>query len=47
MATIGNTYLNLIDMMKGTEDGKTIATVIELLNLTNPCRPSGRGRAGH
>lgn len=36
MATIGNTYLNLIDMMKSTEDGKTIATVIELLNLTNP-----------
>lgn len=36
MATIGNTYLNLIDMMKATEDGKQIATVIELLNLTNP-----------
>lgn len=36
MATIGNTYLNLIDMMKATEDGKTIATIIELLNATNP-----------
>jgi len=36
MATIGNTYLNLVDMMKATEDGKQIATVIELLNLTNP-----------
>lgn len=36
MATLGNTYLNLIDMMKSTEDGKTIASVVELLNLTNP-----------
>lgn len=36
MATIGNTYLNLVDMMQGTEDGKQIATIIELLNLTNP-----------
>lgn len=36
MATLGNTYLNLIDMMKSSEDGKTIAQVAELLNLTNP-----------
>ncbi len=31
MATLGNTYLNLMDIMKGTNDGKTAAKVIELL----------------
>ena len=31
MATIGNTYLNLIDMMKSTEDGKSSAAIVELL----------------
>lgn len=36
MAILGSTYLNLIDVMKRTEDGKQIAAVIELLKRTNP-----------
>lgn len=28
---IGNTYINLIDVMKGTNDGKTAAKIIEML----------------
>lgn len=36
MATLGNTYLNLIDAMKASPDNKTIAAVAELLALTNP-----------
>jgi hypothetical protein len=35
MATIGSTYLNIIDVMKRTEDGQQIASVIELLKQTN------------
>jgi hypothetical protein len=31
MATLGSTYLNLIDVMKRTDDGKQIAAVIELI----------------
>ncbi|WP_299078678.1 major capsid protein [uncultured Paraglaciecola sp.] len=31
MATVGNTYLNLVDTMKSTQDGKTHAAIIELL----------------
>jgi len=36
MATLGNTFLNLIDVMKASPDGKTIAAVAELLALSNP-----------
>lgn len=36
MALIGNTYLNIIDVLKRTEDGKTAATIIELLKQMNP-----------
>jgi len=36
MATLGSTYLNLIDVMKRTDDGKQIAAVIELLKQSNP-----------
>lgn len=36
MATIGSTYLNLLDVLKTTEDGKKAAAVIEMLSLTNP-----------
>lgn len=36
MATLGSTYLSLIDVMKRTEDGKQIAAVIELLKQSNP-----------
>jgi hypothetical protein len=36
MATLGSTYLNLIDMMKASPDGKTIAAVAELLAQNNP-----------
>ena len=36
MATLGNSYLTLADAMKRTEDGKTIATVIEILSQNNP-----------
>lgn len=35
MATLGNTYLNLIDMMKATTDGKTVAALIEVLMQQN------------
>lgn len=36
MATLGNTYLNLIDIAKASPDGKTIAAVAELLAANNP-----------
>lgn len=36
MAILGNTYLNLIDIYKRTEDGKTAAVIIELLKQMNP-----------
>ena len=36
MATLGSTYLNLIDVLKRQEDGQQIATVIELLKQSNP-----------
>lgn len=36
MATLGSTYLDLIDLYKRTEDGGQIATVIELLKQQNP-----------
>lgn len=36
MALIGNTYLNLIDAFKRTEDGKVAASIIEMLTQTNP-----------
>ena len=35
MATLAQTYLSLADLMKATEDGKKIATVIELLSKAN------------
>jgi len=35
MATLGNSYLNLIDMMKATADGKTAAVLIEVLKQQN------------
>lgn len=35
MATLGSTYLNLVDVLKRQEDGQQIATVIELLKQTN------------
>lgn len=34
MATLGNTYINLIDIMKGTTDGKQAAKIIEMLMLS-------------
>lgn len=36
MATIGSTYLDIIDVLKRTEDGEKIAVVIELLKQMNP-----------
>jgi hypothetical protein len=36
MATLGNTYLNLIDIQRAMPDGKTIAAVAELLAANNP-----------
>jgi len=36
MATLGQTYLTLADAMKRTEDGKSIAQVIEILSQNNP-----------
>lgn len=36
MATLGSTYLNLVDVLKRQEDGQQTATVIELLKQTNP-----------
>jgi hypothetical protein len=36
MATIGSTYLNIIDVMQRSENGKQIAAVIELLKQQNP-----------
>lgn len=36
MATLGSSYLTLADAMKRTEDGKTIAKVIEILSQNNP-----------
>lgn len=35
MATIGNTYLTLLDLYKQSEDTRDIADVIEILNHTN------------
>lgn len=35
MATLAQTYMSMADLMKATEDGKKIATVIELLNQAN------------
>lgn len=35
MATLAQTYASLADIMKATEDGKKIATVIELLNQSH------------
>lgn len=35
MATIGNTYLTLLDLYKQSEDNRDIADVIEILNQTN------------
>lgn len=36
MATIGNTYTDLIDLLKATDDGKRVAPVIEVLGKQNP-----------
>lgn len=36
MAVVGSSYLNLIDVMKRTDDGKKIAVIIELLSQNNP-----------
>jgi len=36
MALIGNTFLNLSDAYKRTEDGKVAAQIIEMLTQTNP-----------
>lgn len=36
MATIGNSFLNLIDLYKGMEDGRDIGDVVELLHAVNP-----------
>jgi hypothetical protein len=36
MATIGNTYTDIIDLLKATQDGKTVAPVIEVLSKQNP-----------
>jgi hypothetical protein len=36
MPAIGNTYLNLIDAFKRTEDGQVAASIIEMLTQTNP-----------
>ncbi len=36
MSVLSNSYLNLIDVLKRTEDGKQIAAVVELLKQTNP-----------
>jgi hypothetical protein len=35
MATIGNTYLDLVDLFKRSEDNQQIATIMELLAETN------------
>lgn len=36
MATIGSSFVNLIDVYSRTEDGQQIATVLELLSQQNP-----------
>lgn len=36
MATLGSTYLTLADLLKRTENGKTAAEIIEMMNETNP-----------
>lgn len=36
MAVVGSSYLNLLDIQKRSEDGKRIATVMELLSLNMP-----------
>ena len=35
MATLGTTYLNLADLLKRTENGKTAAEIIEMMSETN------------
>lgn len=36
MATLGNTFINLLDVMRAAPDGKAVAKVAELLAATNP-----------
>ena len=36
MSTLGVSYLNLADRLKRTENGKQAATIIEMMNETNP-----------
>jgi hypothetical protein len=35
MATLGSTYLSLIDVLKRQENGEQIATIIEMLKQSN------------